>query len=205
MMPTRIEFRMNVDKGGYRYVAAKPTLAPGQSILDVPVRDVEPERIVGRGGSRIAKRLSQYPMLFTEFANVRSYDELLAFIAEYGSLTKRNEIPKLLDTAEEMRAWISKEKSPLWSVADLKASLVRDRASGTAVISYSPTTLLDALWLQLAQALSGGTQFRQCEQCNIPFPVGGKSGRRLVARFCSDKCRIEFNSLERTRRKRSRK
>src|SRR5262249_46873894 len=163
MMPTRIEFRINVDKGGYRYVAAKPTLGPDQSILDIPVREVEPERIVGRGGGRIAKRLSQYPMLYTEFAKVRRNDELLAFMVEYGSLTKKNEIPKLLDAAEEMRAWIRKEKSPLWSVANLEASLVRDKASGTAVISYSPTTLLDALWLQLAQALSGGTQFRQCE------------------------------------------
>jgi hypothetical protein len=198
MMPTRIEFRMNVDKGGYRYVAAKPKLWPGQPIRDIPVRDVQPERIVGRGGGRTAKRLSEYPMLYTAFANVRSYDQLLAFITEYGPLTNKNEIEKLLDAAKEMRAWLSREKSPLWSVAELKASLVRDRASGMAVISFSPTTLLDALWLQLAQALSGGTQFRRCEQCNIPFPVGGK-GRRLVARFCSAKCRIDFNSLKRSR------
>jgi hypothetical protein len=169
--------------------------------LDIPVRDVEPERIVGCGGGHISKRLSQYPMLFTQFAKARSDVELLAFITEYGSLTKRNEIPKLLDAAKEMRAWMSRKKSPLWSVANLQASLVRDKASGTAVISYSPTTLLDALWLQLAQALSGGAEFRQCEQCNIQFPVGGK-GRRLVARFCSDKCRIDFNSLQRGRRER---
>jgi hypothetical protein len=200
MTPTRIEFRMNVDKGGYRYVAAKPKLGPGQSISGIPVRDVQPERILGRGGGRIAKRLSEYPMLYTTFANVRSYDQLLAFITEYGSLTNKNEIEKLLDAAKEIRAWLSREKSPLWSVADLKASLIRDRTSGTAVISFSPTTLLDALWLQLAQALSGGAQFRQCEKCKIPFPVGGKSGRRLVARFCSDKCRIEFNSLKRSQK-----
>src|SRR5215469_15656392 len=104
MMSTRIEFIMNVDKGGYRYVGPKPTLRPGQRILDIPVRDVELERIVGCGGGQIAKRLSQYPMLFTEFAKVHDPDELLRFIVEYGSLTKRNEIPKLLDAAEEMRA-----------------------------------------------------------------------------------------------------
>jgi hypothetical protein len=132
---------------------------------------------------------------------VRSYDQLLAFVAEYGSLTKKNEIPKLLNAAKEMRTWLWRDKSPLRCVADLKASLMRDRASGTAVISLSPTTLLDALWLQLAQALSGGTQFRRCEKCNIPFSVGGK-GRRLVARFCSDKCRIDFNSLQRSRKDR---
>jgi len=199
MMPTRIEFRMNVDKGGYRYVAAKPKLDPGQSHLDVRIGDIEPERIVGCGGSRIAKRLSEYPMLYTAFANVSDYDQLLAFVTEYGSLTKNNEIETLLDAAKEMRAWLNRDKSPLWSVANLKASLVKDRASGNAVISFSPTTLLDALWLQLAQALSGGTQFRRCKKCNIPFPVGGKS-RRIVARFCSDKCRIEFNSLRRSRK-----
>jgi hypothetical protein len=169
--------------------------------LDTPAIDAEPERIVGRGGGRIAKRLSQYPMLYTEFAKVRDPDELLRFIVEYGSLTKRNEILDLLDAAKEMRAWMSKKKSPLWSIANLEASLVRDKAGGTAVISYSPMTLLDALWLQLGQALSGGTEFRQCEQCNIPFPVGGK-GRRLVAKFCSDQCRIDFNSLRRSRKDR---
>ena len=198
MMLTRIEFRMDVDKKGYRCVATTPKLGRGQSYLDVPTRHLQPERIVGRGGGRIAKRLSEYPTLYTEFANVRGDVQLLAFITEYGSLTSKNEIPKLLEAAEDMRDWLSREKSPLRSVTDLKASLIRDRSSGNAVITYSPTTLLDALWLQLAQALSGGTQFRRCEKCNIRFPVGGK-GRRLVARFCSDQCRIEFNSLKRSR------
>ena len=64
MMPTRIEFELEVDKGGYRYVAAKPKLGPGQSIMDVAARDYQAERIVGRGGGRIAKRLNEYPMLY---------------------------------------------------------------------------------------------------------------------------------------------
>jgi hypothetical protein len=201
MMPTRIEFRMDVDKAGYRFVAAKPTLGQHQSLLDVPARDIKPQRIVGLGKGRTAKRLSEYPMLYIEFAKIRRGDELLTFITEYGSLTNKNEVEKLIDAAKEMQAWLSRKRSPpLWSIADLKASLVKDRTSGAPVVKFSPTSLLDALWLQLAQALSGGEKVRQCERCNNWFPVGGKSGRRLVARFCSDQCRIDFNSLKRTRK-----
>jgi hypothetical protein len=203
MMPTRIEFTMNIDKAGYRYVAAKPRLGSGQSTLDVPARDIQAERIVGCGGGRIVKRLSEYPTLFTEFANVDSNERLLEFITKYGSLTKKNEVVKLLHAAKEIKAWLGRKRSPpLWSVADLKASLAKDKVSGSITVKFSPTTLFDALWLQLAQALSGGIEVRQCEQCENWFPVGGKAGRRLVARFCSDKCRIEFNSLKRSRKDR---
>jgi len=201
MMPTRIEFRMNVDKAGYRYVAAKPTLRPGQSLLDVPARDLEPERIVGRGGSRIAKRLSEYPMLFTKFAKVSRREELLEFITEYGSLASKNEVGKLLDVASDMKACLrdGRRNPPRWGIADLKASLVKE--GGTPTVKFSPNTLLDALWLQLAEALSGGEKLRQCESCHSWFQVG-RSGRRLVARFCSDQCRIDFNSLKRSRKDR---
>ena len=202
MTATRVEFTSRVDRKGYKIIPAKRPSA-GASWLDVPVRDAI-ARIVGCGGDHRALRLNERPMLYKEFANLKTPDELLEFITEYGPLTSKNEIWKLLDVAAQMKDIMHKKTTPpIWPVADLRASIVTDK--GAIAIKVRPARLLDALWLQLGQALSGGAQFRKCERpgCGEWFPVGGKSGRRLVARFCTDKCRIEHNSLERTRKKRS--
>lgn len=203
MAPVSIKFTSYVDRTGYKIVPFKPKLPKGQSLLDIPMRDIQLARIVRNGGERRPLRLNEYPMAYGEFANVRTSDELLAFIAKYGPLTEKNEIDRLLDQAAEMKAALRKRKLPTRSIVDLKASFSTDKASGSPSIKYSPARLLDALWLQLSHELSSGAQSRQCDNCGNWFSVGGK-GRRLVARFCKEKCRIEFHSLERTRRKRSR-
>jgi hypothetical protein len=208
-MATRFEFTSYIDKAGYKTVPAKrPPRQPGQTQRDRVLKsrrgDFAEARIVGCGGGKKALHLAQYPSAFSEFANVRSPEELLSFIAKYGALTKKDEIPQLLDTAKEMKEWLRRKKLPPRTIADLKASASTDKAKGSITIKVRPARLLDALWLQLGDALSGGTQFRRCGHCGDLFAVGGKSGRRLVARFCSDKHRIEYNSLARTRRKRSR-
>jgi hypothetical protein len=209
MTPTRFEFTSYVDRDGYKIVPAKrPPHQPGQTqadrILNSSRASWAEERIVGLGGDKRKLPLGQYPTAYSEFANVRTREELLSFITKYGSLTKKDEIPQLLHTAKEMKECLRSKKLPLRSIADLKASASIDKAKGGITIKVRPTRLLDALWLQLGGELSGGAEFRQCKHCGNWFPVGGKSGRRLVARFCSDKHRIEFNSLERTRKKRSR-
>jgi hypothetical protein len=208
----QVEYTSYVDRKGYKIVPFKPALKPGtsilrstgQSILDIPMRDIRPARIVRCGGERRALRLREYPMAYGEFANVKSHEELLEFITKYGSLTNGNEIGMLLDAAKGMKACLRSRKLPTWSIADLKASFSTDKVSGNATIKYSPATLLDALWLQVGQVISGGTEVRQCQHCGDWFSVGGEKGRRLVARFCKDEHRIAFNSLERTRKKRSR-
>jgi hypothetical protein len=204
MASVSVKFTSYVDRKGYKIVPFKPKLPKGQSLLDIPLRDIQPARITRNGGERRPLRLNEYPMAYGEFANIRTSDELLAFITKYGPLTEKNEIQKLLDEAAEMKASLRKRKLPTWSIVDLKASFSTDKASGSATIKYSPARLLDALWLQLSHELSSGAQVKQCVRCGNWFSVGGKSRRRLVAQFCTDKCRIEFNSLARTRRKRSR-
>jgi hypothetical protein len=49
----------------------------------------------------------------------------------------------------------------------MRATIVSRK--GSVSIKYRPATLLDALWLQLGQALSGGDQIRQCKQCGDWF------------------------------------
>jgi hypothetical protein len=55
-----------------------------------------------------------------------------------------------------------------------------------------------ALWCQLGQKLSGSTNFRECRQCRRWFEAGPGTRRRADAEFCSDKHRVNFNSLKRT-------
>jgi hypothetical protein len=88
--------------------------------------------------------------------------------------------------------------------ARLGASLAPDPMTGALQLKLLPPTLLDAIWLQLGQALTSNADLKQCGHCLTWFEAGVGTGRRADAKFCSDKCRIDHKSLERTRKKRSR-
>jgi hypothetical protein len=62
-----------------------------------------------------------------------------------------------------------------------------------------PGDLREALRLQLFQKLSGEAAIRSCSQCGNWFEVGPGTSRRLDARFCTDKHRVLFNSLKRSK------
>jgi hypothetical protein len=206
MTATRVDFTSYVDRAGYELIPDRtPRLRPGQTWLDRKASDIQPARIVGKGGKRLRRRLDNYPQLFSNFAGIKTQEELLAFVAEHGPLTQRitggwegDVVPKLLRQAKMMRTKFEDRarKLPIAiPLTDVKASLGADNS-----IKYYPVTLLDALWLQFAQTLSEGAEMRVCRRCRKPFAVGGKSGKRIVAEFCSDEHRIEFNSLKRSRR-----
>jgi hypothetical protein len=206
MTPTKVEFTSYVDRKGYKIVPPKrPPRNPGQTefdwILGLRLDEAGGARIVGLGGRRTRKRIAEYPRLFLEFADVKTPEELLKFITEYGSLTKENEIPQLIAVAAQMKKVFQRRETLYWTGVDMKAHIFTDGKTGALTIAESPARLIDALWLQLAHAMSGGDEVRRCEHCGDWFAVGRKGGRRLVARFCSDEHRVAFNSLERTRRK----
>ena len=83
----------------------------------------------------------------------------------------------------------------------LDAKVVWDATVKALRWEFYAKTLLDALWLQLGQELTAGTEIRQCEHCGDWFEAGRGTGRRLDAKFCSDEHRIAFNSLKRSREK----
>jgi hypothetical protein len=58
-------------------------------------------------------------------------------------------------------------------------------------------TLLDAIWLQLADALSVNAEIHRCLQCEMWFPAGRGFGRRQDAKFCSAEHQILFNNQKR--------
>jgi hypothetical protein len=208
MTATRVDFTSHVDQAGYKILPDRtPKLRPGQTWLNQKACDIQPARIIGKGGRKFRRRLDDYPQLFSDFANVKTPEELLAFVVEHGPLTQRitggwegDIVPEMLRQAKMMRTRFEDRASgvPIGiPLTDLKAWLGADNS-----IKYGPATLLDALWLQLAQSLSKGAKMRVCrlKSCHKPFPVGGKSGKRLVAQFCCDEHRIEFNSLKRSRK-----
>ena len=100
---------------------------------------------------------------------------------------------KIIDEAKGMPGTVGASLNPL------QAAIVR--ANGRVRLKVSPACLLDALWLQYAQAQSNGVAFRQCQnrKCGKMFVAGVRGERRGDAKFCSDACRIKYNSMQRSR------
>jgi hypothetical protein len=198
-----LDFKWYKDPNGYRLIPAKPLKRrPGQSILHSPVSDVQVARIVRNGGVLQSYRPLDISNLFNRFIDkAMSENGVLKFVETYGPLThdglrgKGDHVPALIDQAEQMTQALRGEIVAM-PLNRLNASIVADRNGGIR-LKISPACLLDALWLQLAQEKSA-TKFRECQQCNNPF-MAGVGARRADAKFCSDKCRIEFNSLKRSR------
>jgi hypothetical protein len=199
------DFTWYKDLNGYRLIPAKPiTLRRGQSILDIPGHDIQPARIVRKGGElRSYRPLDKFPNLFRYFVGMpRTELGVLEFIERFGPLTydglrDGEVVPGIIDSAENM-AQVLRGRIVAIPLNKLNASIVTE--DHAMRLKVSPVCLLDALWLQLAQAKVGGrASFRECLQCHTLFATGIGTDRRADAKFCSDKCRITFNSLKRSR------
>jgi hypothetical protein len=163
--------------------------------------------------------LASTDLLFKIFANKATKPEgVLDFVQNYGLLTyggwdtTGDQVRLVTLHASHMqqvlRYWSDGSKQRDWplvpqtgSSISLNAMVVWDFAAKALKWEFRPNTLLDALWLQLGQALTGSAQIRQCEHCGDWFEAGRGTGRRLDAKFCSDEHRITFNSLKRSREK----
>ena len=56
-----------------------------------------------------------------------------------------------------------------------------------------PENLMSAIWLQIADQVSQGTQFKRCENCPSWFPVGPGTRTKPTKRFCSTRCRVAWH------------
>lgn len=56
-------------------------------------------------------------------------------------------------------------------------------------IEIVPTSLIGALWLQLANAVAAGYDYSRCDVCASWFEIAPRSGRP-EKRYCSDACRM---------------
>jgi hypothetical protein len=166
--------------------------------------------------SRPLERTNQ---LFKIFANAATPERVLDFVQNFGPLTWDGRDPKKGEPVhyatrdadhmqQVLRYWESnhtKSSMPFvpqtGRIVSLDARLVGDPVTKSPKWELRPQTLLDALWMQLGEALTAGALMRRCEHCGDWFELGHGSGRRQDAKFCSDEHRIAFNSLKRSREK----
>jgi hypothetical protein len=197
-MPTlTLDFTWYKDSKGYRLTRRDLRLKPGQDILDVMATDIQPTRIARNRGSLMPYQplSSRIGNLFERFSRIKTQDDVLEFVETYGPLTqnglkgKGDIVEELIAEARDMRSRVSK---PLG-----KLNVTVLSTGGETQLRVRPVCLLDAIWLQYAQA---NTRSRECPQCHERFLVGAAAGRRRDTEYCSPECRVKFNSLKRSRR-----
>lgn len=80
------------------------------------------------------------------------------------------------------------EKHPE-SGMDASITLSEAPQTGEARLCIRPTTLLDALWTQLALAIDGSESLRKCAECKKWFTIKAGEGRS-DKQYCSNACRM---------------
>jgi hypothetical protein len=197
---SRATFHGTKTARGYRLVPGKNlNLKRGQSVFDavmkMPMKDIQPDRIVGNGGALLPSQPLTIGDLFERFSRIRTPEDAFKFVETHGSLTlsglrgKGDIVEELINETRDMRSRVSK---PLG-----KLNVMVLNTGGETGLRVRPACLLDALWLQYAQA---NTPSRECPQCHERFLVGAAAGRRADAEYCSKECRVKYNSLKRSRR-----
>jgi hypothetical protein len=71
-------------------------------------------------------------------------------------------------------------------------SLAPDRDRGFRFV-FQATSLMNAIWIQLAQRASGGIKLQTCRHCGVSFEVGAGTGKRADSDFCKTAHRVAFN------------
>jgi hypothetical protein len=183
-------------------------------------RKGRPARIVPRGGKLVPYRPLEKDggKLYRIFASLGSTDEgVFDFVNRFGPLTEEGnrecgeEVLFSLTNAASMRDVLScplKERGAYfsrfgdnglrWSRIDV--ALAFNRITDRPQFRLMPPTLVNALWIQLGQALCSDASIRNCLHCGEWFEAGPGTGRRADAIFCSDEHRIAYNSRRRSKK-----
>jgi hypothetical protein len=193
----RLDFTSYRDSMGYRIAGEVPPRGRRKNLLEILSRFSG--YIEGNGGKPVGIDLNQWPRAFEEFAAAERPGDLVRFITKYGPLTrkKRQIVFTQLNEAQTMRECMNGKRTPPQLVS-LSSVLYQNPTTGELEISVSPSSLLDALWLQFQHSQWSGAGFRTCPHCGTHFAVGGDSGRLRNAEFCSPEHRKRFNSLARS-------
>lgn len=86
-------------------------------------------------------------------------------------------------------------------VGELDVILRASPPDGALALYHRPRHILAGMQLQLAAAVTEGLEIRPCEKCGKPITIG-PGHRQSHAKFCTDKCRIDFNNRKKLRRAR---
>ncbi len=172
-----------------------------------PIAKKKTSFLVPRGWATTQSRpLDDHPALFREFADTGQSEEgVNRFADKFGLLTASNPVSKVTDWYREIRAM--RKAIRTWNDGKQRGDLTRlikifdEQVKGRTAVKLGkawevdqlalhivPETLLSAIWLQFAQAVSVNTLLRQCALCSTWFTYGSGTGRRKSAHFCSSRC-----------------
>ncbi len=206
-----------VDESGFSIGEHKPKQPKrrGAQILTGP----SGPHIVRKGGQlRTTRPLESHSTLFMEFAHLDGTDEesCLRFASKYGylglipGLGKADDpVGPLGEPLSEWREQITNMRHAVgaWQaipdtfgssreipITRLDVSLVP--IDGRPTLRIRPRSLIGAILLQFAQAVSTNLDIRTCRHCGKLFETGG-TGRTRKARFCSDRCRNDYHIARR--------
>ena len=179
-----------------------------------------PQRVVGISGQlRQVRPLDSQKSktLFVTFANIATSAEgVREFLNRCGPLTKAgfNEtgqsVPEAIEHSQAMKRFIVAANGTGnipglvgpdgIQLSGMDTAIVWEKRAKTPRLRFSPRSLLDALWMQLAYGLSSGVCARECRQCGAIFTAGPGSypPRRADAEFCSYEHQRLFNSQKRS-------
>jgi hypothetical protein len=76
------------------------------------------------------------------------------------------------------------------SLKDVSPKLARSNQESGLRLIFAPRSLIDAMWLQLAMAITEQKRYPPCRHCGNPFEIArGETGFRKNREFCSDRCK----------------
>lgn len=209
-----IDFTWYIDSKGYKFLPEKQSSSGQKQIKAYSKHEKEITKtrwVIGKGGPNKEYRpLEKFPTLFRIFARIGKSNDVLDFIEKFGPLTDAGEaggtgedVSMVIEWATEMESQLRKFRSDrsnanLIPVTNLKLLLRSDQHG--AHLTITPSTIIDAMWLQFGQEVTGGGKILRCMYCSNIFRVGPKHGRK-TSLYCCDEHREESNSEKRGRDK----
>jgi hypothetical protein len=182
--------------------------APGEPAYEIRDGKI---RQIGRGTQRYSP-LAAHQSLYLHFSQLGGASaDSVAFAERWGLLTTpanssnppaedlsfwRSEIRKMRGLIQMLPTVVrvANSRGTYARVGSLDVLLVPGTGpDARPVMVMEPHNLLQAMNLQMAQFVAGGGSHVPCQECSRLFEAGGPSGKRTVAKFCSDACRNKFH------------
>ncbi len=164
-----------------------------------PIREVKPEKI---------RPLELNNALFRQFADTHNDEaKTIEFANAFGLLTtpptEEEALSEWYVYSDRMRIaierWVEGQKDEVCTIInDMKLSRLSLRIdvedwNEPPVLRVSPASLIDAIWVQFAYAVSNNHQQKTCENCGVWFSYGRGTGRTAKSRFHNDRCRAKWH------------
>ena len=224
-MSFTVDFEWEFDEAGYDFLPGGPAdecdekSVFGEVLSALNGEPIRPPRIVRRGGELRAYRpFERVNGLFLPFSKrATTVEGLLEFVTRYGPMTREGNEASGEDAiiglshaeaiADFLKDYSTDPQTSLgrfgehglgWSRMDV--GLTFSTVTGWPQMKLRPSSLVNALWFEVAAFLTGDAPLRACQHCVEWFLAGPGTNRRLDAIFCSNDHRVAFNSLKRSRR-----